>query len=121
MTKRQLFKDINSLCRNLDEDFDINNGGCCFVAAVIAQGLEKCNISYSVRYYELHGCHYAIQVSDRVLNRGDFTGTYELEEYDSDDLFTIYDNGIWNNRYDINYNEIIEQMFEELFDKYVEN
>ena len=43
-----LSKAINGLCKYLDEMYDINCGGCCYLAYLIASNLEKLNIEYSL-------------------------------------------------------------------------
>ena len=47
----RLVTDINRICKNLDEKWDINSGGCCLVSAIIAEGLERLNIGYKVVLY----------------------------------------------------------------------
>ena len=43
-----LSKKLNSLCKFLDELYDINSGGCCFISFCIANLLEQDNISYDI-------------------------------------------------------------------------
>ena len=69
MNRRQLFKQLNSLCKEMDKEFFINQGGCCYVAAVIAENLEHCNIPHTIIHYNKYGCHYAVRVKDRIINR----------------------------------------------------
>lgn len=47
-----LQRDINSLCKFLDETYSINLGGCCFLASLIAKYLDKLNIKYKLVIYE---------------------------------------------------------------------
>ena len=118
MSKKELFTLINTLCREMDCEYDINNGGCCYVAAVIAECLEECNIQYSV--YEYHApCHITIKVSDRYLNRGDFSGDKELREYNSQQLYFRYNNDLWNEMYNAKkWNSIVSTKIKSLFKNY---
>lgn len=45
----KIVKDLNDLCNTLIEEYDINSGGCCFVAYVIAKQLDKLHIKYSLQ------------------------------------------------------------------------
>lgn len=72
MNKKELFKQVNKLCCYLDNKYNINCGGCCYVAACIAEQLELKGIPFKVIHYDLYGCHFAIKVSDRYLNRCDY-------------------------------------------------
>ena len=56
MNRRQLFKQLNSLCKEMNKEFFINHGGCCYVAAVIAENLERCNIPHTIIHYDKYGC-----------------------------------------------------------------
>lgn len=47
--KRKLFDDLNELCKSLNKKFNINNGGCCYVAYCIAYYLDKFGIKYSLQ------------------------------------------------------------------------
>lgn len=42
----RLRKELNKLCKELQYEYSINSGGCCFVAFVIASNLYKLNIPY---------------------------------------------------------------------------
>lgn len=44
----RLVRDLNNLCENLDNQYDVNCGGCCFVAYEIAKHLDRFNIEYSL-------------------------------------------------------------------------
>ncbi len=49
--RERLISALKELMKFLDRHFDINNGGCCYVAYVIAKNLEKYNIPYQVVFY----------------------------------------------------------------------
>lgn len=44
MNRKKLFTKLNQLCLELDNKYNINCGGCCYVAACIAEQLESFNI-----------------------------------------------------------------------------
>lgn len=119
MNRKTLFKEINKVCLYLDSKYDINNGGCCYVAACISKQLELYNIPFKVVHYDLWGCHYAIKVSDRYLNRCDYKKREitEILDYTSQDLFEIYYNGDWNETYDTKYNSIVKDLIQEVFNE----
>lgn len=117
MNKKKLFKELNKLCSDLDYEYDINSGGCCFVAAVIAEQLENYNISFKVIHYELYGCHYAIRVNDRIINRCDYKyNEIIFDDYlSSDEIYDIYYNEYWNKKYNKRWNLIIKTKIKSLF------
>ena len=106
MSRKELFKQLNRLCEELNYKYDINCGGCCYVAAVLAEQFELHNIPFTVIHYNLYGCHYAIKVSDRYINRDDYRKK-EISEYldwSSSDLFEVYNDGDWNKCYNTKNN-----------------
>lgn len=118
MTKRELYKSLNNLCCKMQEFYNINNGGCCFVAAVIAEQLEIYNIPF---YVAVTYCptHYAIKVKDRYINRDDYKfGLEDLREWNSQHLYNIYNDGNWNNWYSRRWNLIVKTRIRSLFLKY---
>lgn len=42
-----LKRGLNMLCEELDSEYFINSGGCCYVAYLIAYYLEKLNVKYN--------------------------------------------------------------------------
>lgn len=118
MSRKRLFTLLNTLCSELDIKYNINNGGCCFVAAVIAEQLELCNIPYTAYEYD-HPCHYVIRVSDRYINRGDFTGFKTIiDNCTSKILYDIYHWNDWNEMYSKRWNLIVKSKIKSLFNKY---
>jgi len=120
MNRKELFKQLNTLCNELDYRYCINNGGCCYVAACLAEQLEAHNIPYTAVQY---GCrnHFAIKVSDRYINRSDYKKkeiTEELEE-SSWYLFDEYyaNIGYWNNTYNKKYNSTVKRKIKSTFKK----
>ena len=118
MNKKELFKSLNSLCCEMNESYNINCGGCCFVAAVIAEQLEIADIPFLVAV-TYHPTHYALKVNDRYINRDDYRFcTEDLRSWDSDSLYDIYDEGDWNDYYSRRWNLIVRTRIKSIFRKY---
>ena len=119
MTRKNLFTKLNQLCLELDQKFNINEGGCCYVAACIIEQLELKKIPYTVICYAL-GNHYAVRVSDRIINRSDFN-CHEIS-YDtyisSKELFFTYYNEDWNICYNRSNNSSVKTRIKSLFKEY---
>lgn len=119
MTRKNLFTKLNQLCLELDNEFMINSGGCCYVAACIIEQLELKKIPYTVICYG-SGDHYAVRVSDRIINRDDCN--YHEISYDnyisSKELFFTYYNEDWNLCYDKSNNSSVKTQIKSLFEKY---
>ena len=120
MNKKDLFKQLNQLCSKLSEKYNINSGGCCYVAACLAEQLELANVPFKVIHYNEYHCHYAIKVSDRYLNRDDYRKREisEILDCSSEYLFQIYNKRTWNDTYDVDNNNKVKQAIREVFRKY---
>lgn len=119
MNRKKLFTKLNQLCLELDNKYNINCGGCCYVAACIAEQLESFNIPFEIIHYDICGCHYAIKVSDRYINRSGYRKKeiYEILYCNSEKMFSIYYNRNWNNTYKKKYNSIVHRKIKELFNE----
>lgn len=120
MSRKELFKQINRLCEEFNFKYNINCGGCCYVAAVLAEQLELHNIPFKIVHYNLCGCHYAIKVSDRYLNRDNYRKEeiYEYLEWSSEKLYKVYYENDWNEYYDKKHNPTVRKSIEKIFLKY---
>ena len=124
MNKNELFTSLNELCRELDDKYSINSGGCCLIAAYLAEFLEKANIPFTVINYNKYGCHFAIRVEDRIINRCDYSYTEIIYDkfMSSKEHYDLYkeelDLGYWNNAYERKYNSTIKRKIKALFNKY---
>ena len=120
MTRNQLFTEINKLCFELDCSYNINCGGCCYVAACLAEQLERVNIPFKIIHYDEWSCHYAIKVSDRYLNRCDYRKKEitEIPNWTSKDLFEYYRRGDWNWKYEPKNNRTVKNSIKSVFSKY---
>jgi hypothetical protein len=120
MSRKELFKQLNRLCEELNYKYNINSGGCCYVAAVLAEQFELHNIPFTVIHYNECGCHYAIKVSDRYINRDDYRKK-EISEYldwSSSDLFAVYNDEDWNKCYSTTHNSTVRKSIVKVFNKY---
>ena len=88
MSKKELFKTLNNLCEEMNYSYNINSGGCCFVAAVIAEQLEIFNIPFKIAYTYCP-THYAIKVERGYINRDDYKFK-EFYDWDSEYLYDTY-------------------------------
>ena len=125
-----LFNKINSLCDCLNTIYHTNYGGCCYVAYVIAEILEREDIPFEVlvsepRYEDdgypddfedlddsvYHICLEAKPIKDTYRIN---VGTYSEEEYfhynniTSQDIYNFYTNNVWNSFYEMAKNKFIK-------------
>jgi len=123
MSRKELFKQLNALCEELNEKYYINCGGCCYVAYCLAEQLEIYHIPFTVIRYGRNR-HYSIKVSDRYLNR-DFYRKEEIGDYlitwTSKDLIEYYNNNYWNDTYEPKYNGCVKKAIKAVFNKYGNN
>ncbi len=143
MNQKELIKKINKFCDHFDNAYALNCGGCCYVAAVIAetraemmarthrqrpirlQPSRTCskiskfkNIKYKVRYCDCP-THYVIEVNRTPLNLGVFDGDYDyLEKWNSSDLYKEYYSGRWNNLYSTKLNGVVKMSIRNIFKCY---
>ena len=71
---------LNNLCRFLDEEYEINVGGCCYIAYCLAKLLSKDKFKFRVIVYEDYELedkfseiseshyHYAIGIGNYTIN-----------------------------------------------------
>lgn len=119
MNKRELIKALNNLCDNMNYHYDINCGGCCFVAAVLAEQLEYYHISFKVAITH-YPTHYAIKIKDRYINRDDYKFR-DFYDYDSKKLYWIYNVNDWNDVYNRRWNLIVKTRIKSIFKQYGNN
>lgn len=78
---------INRLCEFLDEEYYINCGGCCFIASLLAEHLDRLKISYSLvayDYLEKDLDYIQHEVSSKIKNkscRKSVTGNHTCNHY----------------------------------------
>ena len=116
---------LNNLFSFLGDIYDINSGGCCYIAYLIAKLLESDNISYKVVVYNrlpikgrkfsklTHNCnHYCISVGDYLINNDNWEASYTkfYSKVSSDDLLQHYLKYTWNDDYDTSENEFLSKV-----------
>ena len=122
---------LDKLCKFLDEMYDINCGGCCFVAACLAECLQKDNISYQVIVYE---CPEDISKFSKIkrsclhyflsINNNDINGYEDIDEYNvfdnisSRSLFNHYKKCSWNCCYNSNKNKFIKKIIKQYYEDF---
>lgn len=124
---------LDRLCKFLDEVYDINCGGCCYVAACLAECLQKDNISYQVVVIECpegivkfskikKSCyHYFLSINNNDINGYEDIGDDEYDVFDnisSRSLFNHYKKCSWNSWYDSNKNKFIKKIIKQYYEDF---
>lgn len=128
-----IYKGLNAICKCLDTLYNINYGGCCYIAYCIAELLEKDNIPFEIIVFEEYdedfnelpeACeHIAINIINEdwlIINKAD----YDLEEYTtyknvtSSDLLNYYKRNRWNSLYNVFKNKFIKYIIKLLYENF---
>ena len=119
MTRKELFKKLNNLCEDMNLYYNINCGGCCYVAAVISEQLEIYNIPFKIAV-TYSPTHYAIKVNDRFINRDGFKFLKDdiIDYWSSKYLYDLYYRNDWNDYYSKRWNLIVRTRIKSLFKEY---
>ena len=120
-------KYISSICSTLDTLYYINDGGCCFLAYVIAKYLEQEDVPYKVliiddkpigKFKELKAvAHVCIVIKNDILNYNcdyDVMNKKYFTNITSNDLLNYYNKNNWCTLYNRAYNTFIELIFNKL-------
>lgn len=138
-----IFNELNRLLDELDREYDINAGGCCFVAFCVAAQLWKRGIPYKLvvlgdraldsnelkinirkndGYYPTGSetaNHYVIQVGDYYINLGSFNlRYYEISKASfikPHEIYEVYRTGYWNCYYEKSNNLKIYKKIKKFF------
>lgn len=143
-----LVEDLNVLCDRLDQDYNINFGGCCFVAYLIMKHFEKIGLhptliiesdcenidqddfldcvhtrSGNCQGLKDQTCyHYFIYISEinKYINSGEIFEDYlyEFQGLSAKDVHWIYKTGDWNNNYNKKSNPMVGREIAQVFRKY---
>lgn len=137
---KELRDSLNILCKELDLNYNINSGGCCYIAYLIASQLDRLKIRYNLVVYSFcdfdqydfnqailnnknwYTCeHYCLSICrNGFVNRG--TGLYDnryiIRNVNSKHIKWIYKHGSWNDCYNISNNKIIKNIINSFFLKY---
>ena len=123
-----ILKKLNDFLLELDSEYNINSGGCCFIAFCIATQLEKYSIRYKIVILGDEGLcskelrsnikcndgfyptrdntanHYLLQVKNTYINLGDFNiRSYAISKTSCIkplEIYNMYKSGWWNPDYD---------------------
>lgn len=137
----KLVRDLNKLCNDLCDRYDINYGGCCYVAYEIAKHLDRFHISYELRVINDYAInqlelakgiksisgrntcyHYYLVIhGGGSVNKGNFCSwyyDYVITEISHRDLNTIYRTGRWNSVYKKKNNKLIKKIISLHFKQY---
>ena len=130
---KELSARLDKLCKFLDEIYNINCGGCCYVAACLAECLQKDNISYQVVVLECPEdvvkfskiqrscCHYFLSINNNDINGYDEVGNDEYQVFDGvsyRSLFNHYKKCGWNNVYDRDKNKFIKTIIKRYYEDF---
>lgn len=141
-----LINNLNKLFVKLDKRYDINCGGCCYVAYLIARELEKRELydfklriyNYSLEDYSVdnirfniinnkdrlpcRNCtvyHYSIVYDQYEINESDEGLDYlDIDNLSSNDIERLYHYGDWNDCYDTVNNIFVERFIKIIFNNY---
>lgn len=137
----KLVRNLNELCDNLVKEYNINYGGCCYVAYEIAKHLDRFHISYELRVLndqpinlrksdrELDSisgdnacCHYYLVIhGGGSVNRGSFGSwyyTYVITGLNHRNLNWLYRASSWNTVYKRRSNKLIKKIISLHFKQY---
>ena len=123
--------------------YEINSGGCCYTAYCIAKMLEQLEVKFSVIIFddrqplrlrksiqELQGsvCHCALMIEDPTgaqhpvnCDPYDFKNEYRIYQASAKNLLDYYLNYTWNDRYDTEYNSLVQTQIERICHEFIDN
>lgn len=125
---------LNKFCEFLDDEYQINSGGCCWITYCIAELLEKSNIYYSVElcsYNDIEDIiylneleesvsHYFLSITDSegevyYINQSGFESDYTIYDVDKDDILHHYKIHDWCCSYNHSKNKIIKSLLKTFY------
>lgn len=127
MITRKRLKLLNELLDSLNSKYRINEGGCCYVAYIIARNLKKLNIDFNIMFTDsepldirnIHNNESVYHVYLHIPYIGDVNPMYS--EYNKKfnlsikELLVYYNNSIWNNTYNPEFNNCINKQINKFF------
>jgi len=145
--RQKLIEELDNLCDKLDRKYDINCGGCCYIAYLISLVLSTFNIKYKLTIYDhevnFHkkleirnnirnnrgfpcrldtANHYAISISGKTINKSSFSpwpGKHLSISYiKPEEIKEMYTKGDWNDYYNRSHNGHISKLFYKIIKKY---
>jgi hypothetical protein len=143
ISRQKLIEELDNLCKKLDMNYDINCGGCCYIAYLIALVLSNLNIRFKLVIYksninnytaleirkniknnsgfpcrEYTAYHYAVSVGNKIINSDNKHSKLKIGCIKYEDIYDIYQFGSWNTRYNIKHNLLIRNKFFKILNKY---
>lgn len=146
MTLDTLIVSLNTLFTALDTIYDINAGGCCYIAYIVAEELEKRNFNnFSLRIYNDYvlneedcfeniendvedfpiysytASHYVLVYDDIEINpdaAAEYLEYVDLHDVDSNFILDICNKGDWNCVFNHNNLTFIRRFIKIIFDQY---
>lgn len=139
----ELASRLNNLCNDLNQQFHVNWGGCCYIAHCITKLLELDNVKYSVIVFDdeciLMRCksfndlprsmaHYAIMLGSGVdtectinCKESDYDLYFKTFDTTSQDLLDHYLDNDWNSYYETEHNQEVLTIIEEYYYEFTKN
>ena len=123
---KEIATHLDELCSFLDKAYNINNGGCCWVAYCIAKMLYNSGfridigiISYdseidveNIKELDESYSHYYVILNGIPINISDFeeSNSYVLQDVNPNDILEHYKSEEWCCNYDHRKNSIVYKM-----------
>ena len=121
-----LARALDKVCIQLDDKYDINNGGCCYIAYLVCKLLKQDGFNPKLMIYDFelddninsindlyfaHN-HYCIKLGNVTINESDFDDleSVELDKIQPIDILKHYQDETWNNEYRTSNNAKVAQI-----------
>ena len=135
----KVFNNLNSICDCLDYIYSINSGGCCYIAYIMADILEREGFKFDVLIIPNPEVDMPENFSDliestnhvclRVTTNNDVYLVNCTEDYDEDDyiayynvsskdILNYYKSWKWNCIYDVARNKFIKYIINLIYDNF---
>lgn len=127
---------LNNVCNLLDSLYNINSGGCCFVAYCLFKMLKHDfnNVDLLVfsdfdledytSFKNIHEsqAHYAIKLHDKIINASNYNQEYycvhTYHNINTNLLLRHYNKFSWNPIYDKKNNKIVRKILNNFYDDF---
>lgn len=138
-----VFENLNSICSCLDKIYRINNGGCCYIAYIIADILYREGIDYEVvvvpeeesdlpdEFEDIEDSAYHVFIKvkfdgeDYLINSDDCSAVdgeeWQCTSYDNvtpEEILNYYNSFRWNWIYNAVKNKFIKYVINLLYDNF---
>lgn len=124
-----VIKCINSICKTFHTLYNLNWGGCCYMAYIIASFLEQNNIPFTIVFIDsdksfnnfndvdISVSHVSIKVKNTMLNYSKSYKKFKHSEFSnitSKDILKYYNKVSWCNIYSKAQNLFIKSVFNKM-------